>query len=383
MRPERLRVAVSGMVAGVPNQGGAAWAVMQWVLALRQLGHDVMLVEPVDSLTTDRRRYLDHLIPSFGLHGRAALVTSERESAGVGYADVVSFCARADLLVDVAGMLRECPELFEAIATRVYLDLDPGFTQLWDAQHIDMRLEGHTHFVTVGLNIDREGCHLPTCGVPWIPTLPPVVLDLWPFAPGDPQWGLTTVANWRGYGAIENSGLHYGQKVHSWRPLFELPELVTVRCEPALAIHPHEEHDIAALKEHGWRICDPAAVAATPSAYRSFVQQSWGEIGVAKQGYVVSRSGWFSDRSACYLASGRPVIAQDTGWTEHLPTSQGLLSFTTVAEAAEKIAEIQADYDSHRRSARRIALDCFSGPAVVGNAIDVCMSIPNTARCLR
>lgn len=374
MRPEPLRIVVSGMVAGVPQQGGAAWAVMQWVIGLRLLGHEVILVEPVHALTAERRAYLGKVTSSFGLHRRAALVTPQRDSAGVPYADVVSFCAGADLLIDVAGMLRDFPELFEATPRRVYLDLDPGFTQIWHSQGIDMHLDGHTHFVTVGLNIGRDTCHVPTCGVHWIPTLPPVVLDLWPFAARSPLRGLTTVANWRGYGAVEHAGVHYGQKVHSWRSLLALPELVTVRCEPAVAIHSGEEKDIAALNQHGWRVLDPVSIAATPAAYRSFVQQSWGEIGVAKQGYVVSCSGWFSDRSACYLASGRPVIAQDTGWSAHLPTSQGLLPFTTLAEAASNVAEVQASYESHRRSARRTALDYFSATAVVGNVIDACVS---------
>lgn len=366
---EPLRILVSGMVAGVPGQGGATWAVFQWALGLRRLGHDVVVVEPVDELTPERRRARDHLDGALPLDHPVTLVTPARGTAGLPYADLAELARTADAVLNIGGMLRDA-DLLEPVPVRAYLDLDPGFTQLWHEQGLDMGMAGHTHHVTVGLNVGRPGCRLPTGGVDWIPTLPPVVLDEWPPA-GDTGAGgrvadaWTTVANWRGYGSVEQAGVRHGQKCHSWRELLGLPTRTSARIRPAVAIHPGEEKDLAALDEHGWRLCDPAEVAGTVERYRSFVGGSLGEVGIAKEGYVVSRSGWFSDRSACYLASGRPVVAQDTGWTAHLPQGHGLLAFAGVDEAADALARVEDDYDYHRRAARRVAEDHLDSDRVI------------------
>lgn len=367
--PEPLRVLVSGMVVGVPGQAGATWAVLQWVLGLRRLGHDVLLVEPVGTLDVERELALDQLAQAFRLAGRSALVTPDRRSAGLTYQGVAAFARSADVVLNVAGMLRD-PELLEPAPARVYLDLDPAFTQLWHEQGVDMGLGAHTHFVTVGLNVGRPGCLVPTCGVPWASTLPPVVLTEWPMAGLVATNGWTTVANWRGYGSVEHGGVRLGQKCHSWRDVFDLPGRTTAALRPAVAIHPGEGKDLAAFDEHGWRLCDPAQVAGTTEDYRHFLRRSRGELGIAKEGYVVSRSGWFSDRSACYLALGRPVVAQDTGWSERLPQGHGLLSFGTAGEAADALAQVEADYDYHRLAARRLAEDHFDSDRVIGGVLD-------------
>jgi hypothetical protein len=370
LSPERLRVLVSGMVAGVPGQGGATWAVLQWVLGLRRLGHDVMLVEPVAQLTPTRLAYFSSLVAEFGLGTRAALLCPGRRTAGIPYDRLAGFAQEADLLLNVAGMLTD-PELTEPAPRRAYLDLDPAFTQLWQAvDGIDMRLGGHTHFVTVGLNVGLPGCRVPTCGLTWLTTPPPVVLDRWPVAGPVLTDGLTTVANWRSYGAVSYDGVLYGQRAHSWRRLIELPTMVTAAFLPALAIHTDERSDIAGLTQHGWRLLDPALVAGTPANYRAFVQGSRAEFGIAKSGYVESRSGWFSDRSACYLASGRPVIVQETGFSAHLPVGWGLMAYTGTADAAEAIAAVTSDYDRHRRAARAVAQACLDSDLVVGRLLD-------------
>src|SRR5262249_3533723 len=171
-----------------------------------------------------------------------------------------------------------------------------------------------------------------TCGRNWIPTLQPVVPSEWPAAPGRPGGAWTTVGNWRGYGSIEHDGVKYGQKAHSFRRIADLPSRTRARLQPGFSIHQDEIHDLAALAAGNWDVVNPAIVAGTPDAYRRFIRASKGEFGIAKSGYVVSRCGWFSDRSACYLASGRPVIAEDTGFGRLLPTGEGLLSFSTVEE---------------------------------------------------
>lgn len=369
--PEPRRVVVSGMFASVPGQGGWVWAVMNWVLGLLRQGHEVLLVEPVEEITAGGAAEFSRIVESFGLAGRAALVTPERNGAGLGYGSVAGFARRSDLLLNMGGVLTD-PELFEPITTRAYLDLDPAFTQLWSSVcGIDMHFAGHSHYVTVGLNVGRPDCSVPTCGLRWISTLPPVDLPSWVPADGAEDGAWTTVANWRGYGSIEHEGERYGQKAHSWRRFMELPGRLDDRLVPALAIHPDERKDRAAFDEYGWSIVDPAEVAATPASYRQFVRSSVGEFAVAKEGYVVSRSGWFSDRSACYLAAGRPVVAQDTGWTEHLPVTEGLLAFETTQEAADAMQRVRRDYQRHRRAARQIAEDRFDSARIISDLMEV------------
>jgi hypothetical protein len=377
----RLRIFVSGMIAGDPYQAGATWAVLQYVLGLRSLGHDVYLVEPIAPLSlrpTGARlsasvnaAYFHEVAARFGLTDRAALLRQDtRETVGMLYADVVDAAEGSDLLINISGMLT-MPELFEAIPRRVYLDLDPAFNQLWHAvEGIDMRFDGHTHFVTVGGLIGTPACEVPTCGRTWLPTLQPIALPEWPITPGQPGAAWTTVGNWRGYGSIDVHGVLYGQRVHSFRRFMELPARTRARFRPALSIHPGEVKDLKALRAHAWDLVDPADAAGTPDRYRDFIQRSKGELGIAKSGYVASRCGWFSDRSVCYLASGRPVVAQDTGFGQSLPTGEGLFAFSTADEAVEAIAAASVDYDRHCRRAREIAEEYFRADRVLGALLE-------------
>jgi hypothetical protein len=357
---------VSGMAAGVPGQGGASWAVLQYVLGFLRFGLDVHFVDEMDPSTLRpggvpferslNARYFRRLARRYCLEERATLLLGGTErTVGQSYRGLVDLCGRATVLLNLSGRLTD-PELLGRPPERVYLDLDPAFTQLWHEQEgVDMRLSAHTSFVTVGLGVGAPGWSLPTCGVRWTVTLPPVVLNEWPLA-GPPRWDAwTTVANWRGYGSIHHEGVHYGQKAHAFRELLELPRRARDRFRVALGIHPSELEDLSLLRRNRWDLLDPERVAGDPDRYRGFVQGSAAEVGVAKTGYVLSRSGWFSDRSACYLASGRPVLAQDTGFGDHLPTGLGLVPFGTLEEAAEGVARVRADYARHARAARRIA----------------------------
>jgi hypothetical protein len=369
------------MLAGDPGQGGATWAVLQYVLGLRKLGHEVVLVEPVKGGRlrpqgtrlgeSEQGRYFRDIVRAFGIEGSAALLhDGGTETVGVGYAALRDFARRADVLINVSGMLSD-PALLEPIRRRVYLDLDPAFVQLWHAaEGVDMRFAAHTHFVTVGMNIGRTGCAVPTCGVEWVGTAQPVVMERWPAGEGVGRGVWTTVGNWRGYGSVTYGGVRYGQKAHSMRELIDLPKRTREKLELALAIHPDEKEDLAALAANGWRLTDPAAVAGTPQEYARFVRESKGELGVAKSGYVASNCGWFSDRSACYLASGRPVVAQETGWSRWMGAGEGALSFRTAAEAAAALEEVARDYPRHARAARGVAERNFESGRVLGALLE-------------
>jgi hypothetical protein len=288
---------------------------------------------------------------------------------GLPYDQLRQVAQRADLLLNLSGLLVE-EELTHCIPVRAYLDLDPAFNQLWQAQGIDRHFTGHTHFVTVGQNLGRPECPVPTCGRTWVTTLPPVVLEHWPLAGPITRDAFTTVGNWRAYGSIEYQGVFYGQKAHSLRPLITLPSRTGRRFQPALSIHPDETRDLEALSANGWQCIDPVEVAGTATLYRTFIAGSRAGFGLTKSGYVVSRCGWFSDRSACYLASGRPVLAQDTGFDRVLPTGEGLLAFSTLDEAVAGIEEIDSNYPRHSRAARALAEEHFDSDKVLTRLLE-------------
>ena len=376
-----LRIVFSGMIAADPYHGGATWAVLQYIIGLKKLGHEVLFIEPMKAnsqrppkvalAASDNVAYFREVTRQFGIERTSALlIEGGKITVGIAYDDLVRFAKRADLLINVSGMLTD-RTLLDAIPRRVYLDLDPAFIQVWHhAYGIDMRFAAHTDFVTIGQRIGLSDCPVPTCGLRWLKTQQPVVLDEWPFSEPRESADFTTVGNWRGYGSVEFDGRHYGQKAHSLRQFMALPRFTKEKLAPALAIHPAEECDLAALAENGWTIQDPGRVASSPSKYRSFIQQSKGEIGIAKSGYAASRCGWFSDRSGCYLASGRPVIAQRTGFEEFLPTGSGLFAFDTMDEILAAIEKLRGDCGRHARAARAIAEEHLDSDKVLPRLLD-------------
>jgi hypothetical protein len=373
---DRLRILLSGMVAGDPHQGGATWAVLQYVAGLVGLGHEVLLVEPLTARAgeadplADRPEAVRYFESLPLLEGRAALLAQGTErTAGLSYREVAAFAADADLLINISGMLRD-ERLIGSIPVRAFLDLDPGFNQVWQAGGEDMGMDLHTHWVTVGSGVGTAGNPIPDCGRHWIATLPPVALEHWPAATEPPSRdAFTTVGHWRSYGSIDHDGIHYGQRAHSLRELIELPRASDARFQLGLGIHPDEVADLAALQANGWELLAPLEVAGSPASYAEFVRGSKAELCIAKSGYVASRSGWFSDRSACYLASGRPVVAQETGFSDLLPTGDGLLAFDTLADAVEMVGEVEQNLEAHSRSARALAEEKLDARVVLSDLI--------------
>jgi hypothetical protein len=369
------------MIGGDPRQGGATWAVLQYLLGLRRLGHNVVFVEPVEEQAlrpagvaladSENAVYFHAVMEQFGFGPSAALLLAgTRETVGLSFTQLQQLTEQADVLINISGMLTD-KALIETIGVRVYLDLDPGFIQLWQAaQGIDMRFDAHTHFVTIGQAIGQPDCPVPMCGRSWLTTPQPIVLSYWHVAVGPPRHGFTTVGNWRGYGSIEHQGVFYGQKAHSLRPLMNLPIRTKERFRLALAIDPGETKDLAALAANDWELVEPAHVAGTPNNYQQFIHDSKGEFGIAKSGYVASRCGWFSDRSICYLASGRPVLAQDTGFPRFVPTGAGLFSFSDMESVLNALEAVNQNYAVHGRAARGIAEDYFDSDKVLTRLLE-------------
>jgi hypothetical protein len=378
---KKATIVVSGMIAADPGQGGAAWAVLQYVLGLGLLGHEVYLIEPIQPgairpagsplASSSNADYFRRVMSEFSLWDRSALLLAgSRETFGMPYEKALQIARRSDMLINISGMLAD-ETMMSSIPIRVYLDLDPAFNQLWNAVHgIDMRFAGHTHHVTIGQAIGDPGCPVPTCGLHWLKTWQPIVLDRWPRVERVTHDALTTVGNWRCGGTIEYQGALYGQKVHSMRQFQSLPAMTHEKFMLALAIHPDETPDLATLSANGWCLLDPARVADTPSNYQRFIQGSKAEFGIAKSGYVISRCGWFSDRSLCYLASGRPVVAQDTGFSRFLPAGEGLFAFESGEEVVEAVQALRKDYTRHAAAARALAEELFDSNRVLKRLLD-------------
>jgi hypothetical protein len=248
----------------------------------------------------------------------------------------------------------------------VFVDLDPGYTQVWHAQGV-APLRPHDHWYTVGSLIGTPGCSIPTGALPWRPICQPVVLGDWPVQPAGAFERFTTVAAWRGpYGPVEHDGAVWGPKAHEFRRFLALPARAPGAFEVALEIDEADAKDRSALEEHGWRLVDPAVVAGTAEAFRSYVQASSAECSPAQAVYVHTRSGWFGDRTVRYLASGRPALVQDTGFSAALPVGEGLVPFTTLDSAVRGAEAIAADYERHCRAARALAEEYFAAPVVLG-----------------
>jgi hypothetical protein len=308
----------------------------------------------------------------FGLgESWAVLHEDGREVIGMSPAALDEAVGRAALLLNVNGFVRH-ERVLAGVPLRAYLDIDPGFGQMWRALGLHDPFEGHDAFVTIGERIGRPGCTIPTNGLDWITTPQPVALDEWPAQPAaaGARGAFTSVASWRGpFAPVEYEGVTYGLRVHEFRRFADLPRRTSEQLEVALDIHEAETADLALLRSHGWHLADPAREAADPWAYRAYVQRSKGELMIAKNMYVASRSGWLSDRSICYLASGRPVLAQDTGISELYPGDRGLVTFSGPDDAAAALERVAADYEGHCAAARALAEEHFRAEAVVGRLL--------------
>ena len=365
-------VVVAGSLAQKPRHGGHTWVFLQYLLGFRRLGWDVLFVDRLPPGFADPAgavAWLDRVMTGFGLDGCwSVLDASGEESAGLPLDEVVARTTRAALLINVMGYLTD-ERVLGAAPRRVFLDIDPGFPQMWHALGLADLFAGHDDLVTIGENIGDPTCHIPTCGLPWVTTSQPVVLDQWPAHPARGR-AVTSVATWRGaYGPVEYEGQSYGLRAHELRRFADLPASSPLPLHLALDIHPADHADRERLEASGWTLVDPATVAADPWSYRRFIQDSAAELMVAKNMYVRAHSGWLSDRSLCYLSSGRPVVAQDTGFTGRYPSGLGLLAFSDFDEAAEALRAVAEEPGKHGVAARELAEAYFDSDLVLSRLL--------------
>jgi hypothetical protein len=356
-------VVVSGAVADKHRHGGSLWVRLSWAEGLRRLGFDVVFV---DELHDGGSAEAFHAVMR-ELRIPGALLQGERV-VGMAEGELLDRLDDAALLVNLSGHLRR-PELLHRVRTRVFVDLDPGYTQIWHAQGHDVGLAGHHLYFTVGANVGSSHSSIPTAGIEWLPVRQPVVLDRWPVGDGGFS-SFTTVASWRGpFGPVSWNGRSYGLKAHEFRRFAGMPAACGVSFELVLDLDPADHLDGESLEAAGWGLLDPDTVATT-AAFAGFVRGSGAEFSVAQGVYVDTSSGWFSDRTVRYLASGRPAVVQDTGFGRTLPTGEGLLAFRTPAEAAACVSEVVRDYDRHRHAARSIAEELFASEIALAPVLE-------------
>ncbi|MGI8513037.1 MAG: hypothetical protein ACR2NH_10490 [Solirubrobacteraceae bacterium] len=353
-------IAVEDLVGpSVAGRGGFAMHVLQMLEGLRRLGHEVLfcefLEEPPDA---EARASLCEVLRGRWDPARVALLDAEtgESHAGASAGEVAAFAGRADAVISLAAHYRRAPwPLIGDVRPRILVEQDPGYTHLWAAGEVDAAAifgEHDIHF-TVGLNVGTDRSPIPTAGIEWHPLAPPVILDWWPASAPVQRDRFTTIGAWRDYGYLELDGEVLGPKVEEFRKFIDLPALAGEELELVLAIDPGDP-DRALLSEHGWRVEDPSLVA-TPDAYRDYIGGSLGEFSCAKGGYVGTRSGWFSDRSACYLAAGRPIVVQSTGFEDVIPVGAGAFAVGDAEAAAAAMAEVRGHYARHSQAARELA----------------------------
>jgi hypothetical protein len=360
--------------AGYLEGGGMQWLNLHYAAGLRALGFEVFWLDVLGAPKKGARRSLDTMVDGFraqceqfGLGDHWAVLYDNHKVFGMTECSLRSLCSDAALLINLCGALKD-NELLRRIQRRAYFDLDPGFTQIW-AHEWDMDLSKHNLFFTVGLNVGQPDFVIPLRGIEWQTFTPPVALEYWPAQTDTNAANFTTIGQWRGQYAVWKEEM-YGPKSDEFLKFVELPRKTPQPIELALLIHETETEDLAALRKNDWQLVNPHEVAGGRDGFRSYIQRSRAEFSVAKHGYVKTRSGWLSDRTACYLASGRPVLVQDTGIGKHLPTGKGLLTFTTLEEAVQGIESINADYTTHSVAARKLAEEKLAAPKVLQSILD-------------
>jgi hypothetical protein len=377
-----VRVIVAGAIAQYP-MGGMTWHYLQYVLGLARLGHDVFYVEDTGAGSYDPARggvakecdfsvnYLAGVMGRFGLADRWAYRFGPR-AQWYGLADGrrSEVLRSADLLLNISGML-ERPEDYRSVRRLAYVDTDPVFNQI-------KLLQGNERFVAL---VDAHDVHftfgertpgrLPPTGYRWRATRQPVVLSEWDVRGAPRRDVFTTVMNWS---ASKHppvyDGMTYGQKDVEFLRFIDLPEHSAAELEIVINVGKRRRAPLDLIRSKGWRVVDAERACVDLDSYREYVQSSAAEWSVAKNGYVRGQPGWFSERSACYLAAGRPVVVQDTGLRGILPVGTGIVTFTCPEEAADAIRGVRADYAQHARAAREIAGEYVDSDKVLARLVE-------------
>jgi hypothetical protein len=357
---------------------------MNYLLGLHELGHNVFYLEEcgegswvynweTEELTTDLdypTTYLRDCLSSIGFDGQWIYRAGDH-SIGMPLDAFRSICSKADIFIVLASSIDIWREEYDWPRRRIYIDLDPGFTQIRLAggdSHLSNTVKRCERLFTIGQRIYASDCTIPTGDHRWLKTVVPIFLPLWKVAEGNDINCFSTIMQWRSYQEVSHKGVVYGNKDKVFINFIHLPKLTSQCFRIAVTGGNNEE-----LSRHGWEVEVGWMVSRTPGLYREFVQKSRAEFSIVKHGYAATNGGWFSDRSVCYLASGRPVLIQDTGLDDWLPTGEGLLTFQDLPGALKGIEIINGDYERHRHKARAIAEEYFATNRVLPQLLEAAM----------
>jgi len=387
--PSSLRIVVTGLVGAYPV-GGVAWDYLQYPIGLARLGHDVVYHEdtwtwpyhPIENQPVETASYsvdyIDRFFRTYApeLADRWHYRHLNTESFGMSERAFHEFAQSADLCLNVSAA-NPLPPALGPRCTKAFLDTDPGYNQIvlserpeW-SQNVERWIADfarYDRYLTYAENIGQPDCLVPTLGLPWITTRMPIVTGLWsdlPPAPRGAPW--TTVMTWNAFrGPLVYGGREYGSKGVEFAKIMSLPRRTSHPLKVALG----GKAPVQELLQEGWVAVDGPKVTLTPESYRSFITASRGEVSTAKNVYVAMRTGWFSCRTACYLAAGRPAVVQDTGFSKTVPVGKGLLAFDTLDEASAGLDAIEGDYRSQAEAARELAADQFGSDKVLTRLLD-------------
>jgi hypothetical protein len=371
-------------VANFPDGGGHFWVYMQYVQGLRRLGCEVYWLEQFQPVDDPQREgqilsTFFHRMQRFGLEGKALLYSVDRrKGAGdfrfVGYqpSHAEAVLRRADLVLNFHYAID--PRLLACARHTALVDIDPGLLQFWMSTG-QLAVPPHDRYLTTGETVGTPAARFSDCGLDWIHIRPCICLDLWPFTFAPRAEAFTTVSSWltTDFLKIRENGktvLRENTKRVSFLQFLELPRHTSQPLELALYLVDKDAHDRACLERHGWGVRYSREVASSPEAYRSYIQGSRGEFSCAKPSCMEFQNAWISDRTLCYLASGKPVVVQHTGPSAWLPNGEGMFRFTTLDEAAAALEAINANYERHCRAARDIAAGCFDAEHVAARILN-------------
>jgi hypothetical protein len=371
-------------VANFPEGGGHFWVYMQYALGLRQCGCEVYWLERFitgDDASRDAATITAFLerLAGFGLKDHVILLAgpdpkkvpgSTTEVRGLAAAEAEAVFRRADLLLNFHYAID--PELLGRFRRTALVDIDPGLLQFWISRK-QLSVPSHDAYFTTGETVGEANARFPDCGLPWVKIRPAVCLERWPYTFDPSRASLTTVSAWDGGDwVVDGEDAYENTKRMSFLRFKELPSLIDQPLELALFLRTAADaEDRGLMERHGWRVRHSREVAGSPERYQAYIRDARGEFSCAKPSCIKFQNAWVSDRTLCYLASGKPVVVQDTGPSRYLPNGEGMFRFSTLDQAAAAVAAINADYARHSRAARSIAETYFDAKQVVGRILEI------------